>query len=95
MILSLCSPSETINRMTHLKKQIEVCVFIEINFLGEVAKSFQRRIANSVHLRLGIRFQPTDEVAQHRKMRQTANATALDDLCTKAIPNLQEPLRIP
>jgi len=81
--------------MTHLKQQIEVCVFIEIKFLCEVAKSFQRRTTNSVHLRLGIRLQPTDEVAQHRKMRQTANVTALDDLCPKTIPDLQEPLNVP
>ena len=80
--------------MTHPKQQIMVCVFVEIHFLCEVAKSLQRRIANSVHLRLGVGIHPTDEVAQHRKMRQTADATALDDLRSNIISNLQEPLDV-
>ena len=37
----------------------------------------------------------TDEVTQHDKMRQTSDTTALDDLSTLGIPELQECSRIP
>ena len=81
--------------MTHLKQQIMICALVEIRFPCEVAESFQRRVTNSVHSRLGIRFKLTDEVAQHCQMRQTPNATALDDLRPKTIPNLQELSYVP
>ena len=58
-------------------------------------KSFQGRITDCVHLRLAVRFQMTDKITQHRKMRQTANATALDDLCALGISDSLEHLHIP
>jgi hypothetical protein len=68
---------------------------LEIHFLCEVAEPFQRRIANGVHSGLGIGHQPTDEVAEHRKMGQTTNADALEYLCAKGILNSLELLDIP
>lgn len=76
--------------MTHLKQQVKVCVCIETHFLREVAKPFQGRVANSVHLGLGIRFQPTNEVAQPRKVGQTSNAGALNDFRATVVPNLYQ-----
>ena len=51
------------DRRTHLQQQIKGCVFFEMNFLREAAKSLKRRITDNVHLGFGIGFRPTDEVA--------------------------------
>jgi hypothetical protein len=45
-------------------------------------------------LRLGIGFLSTNKLAQHRKVRQTANATVLNDLRTMAISDLHEPSHV-